>query len=269
MVIMTNEPGETAFCYGLPAHIFGSVTDRPEYRSAAPAEADVSGYYYSRRSLPEGVARAMTYTGAMLPLSRSEDGTYSMKLLGLTLNAAKLAPLAEHQYLLLDNGMEMYLYIEDGRISMMSADYVRDPLGAAGTVAAFGFTLFGLVCLAVLLGKLVSMIGRKIRKRSRTCTAADRQITLQQAIYGVSGVIFALFMFICYTPGSPAFVALSCILAAVLAAVSLANGGLLCYNTIKSGARTRTKVKQYLWVILCAAYTAFILWMQLYCFWKV
>ena len=269
MVIMTNEAGETAFNYGLPAHIFGSAADRPDFRNAAPAEDDVSGYYYSRRALPEGAARAMTYTAALMPLSRNEDSTYSMKLLGLTLNAAKLAPLAEHQYLLLDNGMEMYLYIEDGKISMMSADYVRDPLGATGTVAAFGFVLFGLVCLSVLLGKLVSMIGRKMSKRSREYTAADRQITLQQAIYGVSGVIFALFMFICYTPGSPAFVALSGILAAVLAAVSLANGGLLCYNTIKSGARPRTKVKQYLWVILCAAYTAFIGWMQLYCFWKV
>ena len=270
MVIMTNEPGETAFCYGLPTHVFGSVTDRPDYQSAATVEADVSGYYYSRRSLPEGVARAMTYTGGLIPLSRNEDGTYSMKLLGLTLNAARLMPLEENQYVLLDNGMEMFMYIEDGKISMMSADYVRDPLGPTGTVAAFGFVLFGFVCLAVLLCKAASLIIRKIRKRSRKYTAADWKILLQQLIYSVSGVIFALFVFVSGLPAStPAFVALSGILAAVLAAASLANGGLLCYNTLKSDARVLTKSRQYVWVLLSIAYAVFIGWMQLYCFWKV
>lgn len=269
MAIMTNEPGETAFCYGLPTHIFGSMMDRPGYQSAAPVEADVSGYYYSRRSLPVGVARAMTYTGGLMPLSRNGDGTYSMKLLGLNLNASKLMPLAENQYVMLDNGMEMFLYIEDGKISMMSADYVRDPLDATGTVAAFGFMLFGIVCVAVLLGKLVALLIRRIRKRSRKSTAADRQITLQQAIYGISGVIFALFILVSLPMNTPGFTAISGILVDVLAALSLANGALLCYNTLKSGARTRTKIKQYVWILLCMAYAAFIVWMQLYCFWKV
>lgn len=260
MVIMTNEPGETAFCYGLPAHVFGSVTDRPEYQKAVPVEADVSGYYYSRRSLPEGVAKAMTYTGGLMPLSRNEDGTYSMKLLGLTLNAAKLVPLAENQYVMLDNGMEMFMYIEDGKISMMSADYVRDPMGATGTVAAFSFILFGIACIVVLLCKLIALI---IRRRSRKYTTANWQITLQQLIYGVSGVIFALFILIGGIPTTPAFTAISGILAAVLALVSLANGGLLCYN------KEQRSVRSFIWAALCLAYAAFIVWMQLYCFWKV
>jgi len=163
----------------------------------------------------------------------------------------------------------MFLYIEDGKISMMSADYVRDPLGATGTMAAFGFMLFGIVCLAVLLGKLVALLIRRIRKGSRKYTEADRQIALQQAIYGISGVIFALFILVSFPMNAPSFTAISGILAAVLAALSLANGAILCYHTLKSGARTRTKIKQYVWVILCVAYAAFIVWMQLYCFWKV
>ncbi|MBO5501716.1 MAG: hypothetical protein J6A48_06805, partial [Clostridia bacterium] len=92
---------------------------------------------------------------------------------------------------------------------------------------------------------------------------------LQQAIYGISGVIFALFILVSLPICAPSFTAISGILAAVLAALSLANGGLLCYHTLKSGARTRTKIKQYLWAVLCVAYAAFIMWMQLYCFWKV
>lgn len=263
MVIMTNEPGETAFCYGLPAHLFGSVTDRPEYLSAAPVEADVSGYYYSKRSLPEGAAKAMTYTGALLPLSRNEDGTYSLKLLGIPMGEARLMPLAENQYVMLDNGMEMFMYIEDDRISTMSADYVRDPMDATGTVAAFGFILFGAACLLVLLCKLVALIIRIIRKRSRKYTTADWQILLQQVIYGVSGVIFALFILIGGFPATPALTTISGILAAVLALISLANGGLLCYNKSQRGVRS------FIWAALCIAYAAFIVWMQLYCFWKV
>lgn len=263
MVIMTNEPGETAFCYGLPAHLFGSVTDRPEYLSAAPVEADVSGYYYSKRSLPEGAAKAMTYTGALLPLSRNEDGTYSLKLLGIPMGEARLMPLAENQYVMLDNGMEMFMYIEDDRISTMSADYVRDPMDATGTVAAFGFILFGAACLLVLLCKLVALIIRIIRKRSRKYTTADWQILLQQVIYGVSGVIFALFILIGGFPATPALTTISGILAAVLALISLANGGLLCYNKEQRGVRS------FIWAALSLAYTAFIVWMQLYCFWKV
>ena len=49
----------------------------------------------------------------------------------------------------------------------------------------------------------------------------------------------------------------------MLALISLANGGLLCYNKEQRGVRS------FIWSALSLAYTAFIVWMQLYCFWKV
>jgi hypothetical protein len=52
-------------------------------------------------------------------------------------------------------------------------------------------------------------------------------------------------------------------------AVSLANGGVLCYNTFNGDVKTRTKIKQYIWAALCIAYTVFIAAMQIYCFWKL
>jgi len=164
---------------------------------------------------------------------------------------------------MLDNGMEMFMYIEDGKISMMSADYVRYPLGATGTVCCFGFILFGFVCLAVLLCKLVALLIRKVRKRSRKYSVMDRQILLQQVVYGVSGVIFALFILIGGFPVTTVSTAVSGILAALLALISLANGGRLGYNREQRGVRS------ILWAALSLAYTAFIVWMQLYCFWKV
>ena len=64
-------------------------------------------------------------------------------------------------------------------------------------------------------------------------------------------------------PATPALTTISGILAAVLALISLANGGLLCYNKSQRGVRS------FIWAALCIAYAAFIVWMQLYCFWKV
>ena len=84
-------------------------------------------------------------------------------------------------------------------------------------------------------------------------------------MYGVSGVIFALFILIIGS-GSRAFTTVSAILAALLGLASLANGGLLCYNTVRSDARARAKVKRFIWAALCIAYAAFIVVMQLYNF---
>jgi len=85
-------------------------------------------------------------------------------------------------------------------------------------------------------------------------------------IYAVSGTIYTLFSLIFISSPTQAFVTVSCILAAILGIISPANGGVLCYNTIKSDVRTRTKVKQYVWAALCVAYFVFIIGMQLYCF---
>ena len=51
--------------------------------------------------------------------------------------------------------------------------------------------------------------------------------------------------------------------------ISLANGGVLSYNTIKSDVKTGTKVKQFIWAALGIVYVVFIVMMQLYCFWKL
>ena len=69
--------------------------------------------------------------------------------------------------------------------------------------------------------------------------------------------------------GSRAFTTVSAILAAILGLASLVNGGLLCYNTIKSDAKARAKVKRFIWAALAAAYAAFIVVMQLYNFWDL
>lgn len=267
IVVMANEPGETAFCSGLPGLLFGEITDRAEYQSAPFAgNPDISGVYQMKRTIAYGAGKASGFTGGLLPWSRNEDGSYSMRLFGKTFGTATLIQIAENRYVMRDNGMDTFVYDNRGTLEMMSTDLAK--ISPLWIILCYGFILFGLACLVALLVKLVALAVRKLRKRRRKYTLADRQILGQQLVYGVSGVIFALFILVVGS-GSRAFTAVSAILAALLGLGSLVNGTLLCYNTIKSGAGTRTNAKPYIWAALCAAYATFIAVMQLYNFWNL
>lgn len=266
IVVMTNEPGETAFCYGLPGVLFGDILSRPEYQSApAVGGRDLSGIWQMKRTIARGAYRACGYMGGTLPWSSNGDGTYSMKFFGQTFTAQLIA-LGNDRYVMRDNGMDMFIVDNGKTLEMSTTDLARfSPLW---TALCFGFIAFGLACLLVLLVKLIAWIVRKVRKAPRKYQRADWQILFQQAVYGVSGAIFMLYFNIIGASGR-AFTTISCILAALLALGSLANGGLLGYNTARSIAKARTKLKQSIWAALGVAYAAFIIVMQLYNFWNL
>lgn len=269
VVIMTNEPGETAFCRGIPVLLFGSMSDREEVRGYDGSGEDISGVYYNKRSICDGAASAVQYTGEVFPLSRNDDGSYSVSLFGISFaDGFEFTPVGRDQYIMKGNGLEMFVYIRNGLFEMGYMDYVRSSTGAAPTAVNFGFMLFGLVCLVTFLIKLTAFIIRRMRRSERKYTSAGRLILAQQMIYGVSGVIYFLFI-LAVGNVNRTFLAVSAVLAAVLGLVSLANCGLLCYNTIKEKANSRTAVKQLLWAALAAAYALFILVMQFYCFRKL
>ena len=270
VAILTNESGETAFCNGIPVLLYGHYTDRAEYKNYDGNCKDISGVYYSKRSICEGAASGMQYMDSVFPLSKNGDGTYSVKLFGVTFNdTVKFIPVGDNQYIYDSNGMEMFVYVKDGIFEMGYMDYYRSSTGAAPTVVNYGFIIFGLICLLPLLIKLIALMVRRARKLNKRYTKADKMILLQQAIYAVSGIIYALFALVMPGTPVPSFVTVSCILASALAVVSLANGGMLCLNTVKSDVKARTKIKQYTWAVICLVYFLFIIGMQMYCFWKV
>ena len=270
VAILTNECGETAFCNGIPVLLYGHYTDREDYKKYDGKSEDISGVYYSKRSICEGPASGMQYMDSVFPLSKNADGTYSIKLFGITFtDSVKFIPVGENQYIYDSNGMELFVYVKDGVYEMGYMDYVRSNTGAAPTIINYGFMLFGLICLLVLLIKLVVLIVRKARKLNKKYSKADRMILIQQIIYAVSGIIYALFALVMIGTPTQAFVTISCILASVLAVISLANSGMLCLNTVKSDVKTLKKIKQYAWAVLCLVYFIFIIGMQMHCFWKV
>ncbi len=268
IVIMTNEQGEASFNLGLPGLLFGDIVSREEFKDTAIAgECDISGYWRMMRNIVCGAGRANSFSiGPVTPFGRNDDGTYSVKLFGISLNReVKLVPLNENVHVLRVGDVTQVYYYGDDLLAVAETDFVRcNPIW---TVICYGFILFGALCLLTVVIKLLVRAVRKQRVAGRYDSLADRQILGQQLVYGVSGVIFTAF-FLTYKK-IPAFTAVSAVLAAALGLGSLVNGAWLCYNTLKSDARAGTKLKQYLWAALSAAYAAFILVMQLYNFWSL
>ena len=97
-------------------------------------------------------------------------------------------------------------------------------------------------------------------------TKVDKQISLQQVIQGLSGVILCCVSSVIGVKGY-AFAVFSCIAAVVLALISLVNGILIIKNTWEDKEIGKwEKTNQYIWAILCFGYVAVIMWFQLYDF---
>lgn len=267
IAVMVNEPGETAFCCGIPVLLYGHITDREEYADAVACEEDISGTYYFTRSISEGAAKASQYA-LFMPLAKNEDGSYSAKILGIELSSMQYHSLGDGLYVSVDNGREMLVYIKDGIYELGFFDCVKSAWGSFPTYVSYGFSAFGIICLLVLAVKLTAALVRKIRKTERKYKKADRLILAEQILYGVSGVIFLLFINVIGSYNA-VFTAVSAVLAALLAAVSPVLGITLCYETIAKDEKISIKIKQFIWALLGVAYTVFIIGMQLYCFWKL
>lgn len=269
IAVLTNEAGETAFCNGIPCLIYGSMTDREGFTPYTGTVPDLSGVYYNKRSIIDGAGRGYQYLSGAFPISRNSDGSYSVKIFGITYNDnIGIVPVGENQYIVKDNGSENFVYIKDGIFEFGYMDMAKSSTGAFPTAVCYAFILFGLICFITVIVRLVVMLVRKHRRTLKPYTEEDKLIFAQQTIYGVTGIILVLFFF-ALTINVPAFIAVSGILAAVLAIVSVNLAGLLAYKTSKSKANAMTKIRNWIWVILTILYPVFIWVMDLHCFWKL
>lgn len=218
----------------------------------------------------------MQYMGGLMPLVKEEDGSYSIKLFGIPMGGeAKLRHVSGNMYIFDNNGMNVFMYgsrRNDGSymLEMETTDYVASKAAPFALVAAVGFILFGIACLITLLVKLIALAVRKSRGKVRRYTPAEKQITAQQVLYGVSGIVMIMFMGMS-TPGRW-FTVLSGIAAGVLAALSLVNGAMLCYNAVREGKNAdgkNSKVKSIVWAVLAIAFTVFFIVFRLYNFWAL
>ena len=266
---MVNEAGETAFTQGIPSLLYGDITERDEYKNVVITDRpDISGVYTMKRSIVKGAAKAGQYMGGVMPLNLDDDGTYSLNMFGIDMGDARIVQLSDHEYVMTGNGESTYMYYNDGILEMAVMDLEQDAENFFGFLVSYGFIIFGIICCFVLFIKLIVFFIRNLRKSDKKYTAEDKMILLQQAIYAVSGIIFALFIMIIGNCNY-IFLVISAILVLLLGIVSIANNMFLAYNTNKSGAKGLKMIKQYIWAGLGGAYMVFILFMELYKFWTL
>lgn len=270
IVVLTNEPGETMFSTGLVGLLFGDVRDSELVKNNPIQEHyDISGTYASTRCFAKGYGSAARYVSACFFLAKTDDyDVFDVPFMG----GMQMIHIGDHMWLLTSESGENYFVYEsvdaygNRQLAMMSTNIVQNNLHILGTITCFGFVIFGIVCLVILLIKGLVFLIRKIRKKDKDMSKADKQITLQQLIQGISGVILFLLISAIGKKGY-VFAVLSCIMAVILALVSLINGIFLFKNTWKDKEiGSRKRIKQYIWVLICFSYVAVIVWFRLYDF---
>lgn len=270
MVVLTNEPGETMFSTGLVGMLFGDVRDSELVKNNPVKEHyDISGTYAPTRTIVSGYGSALQYAyGCFFATKTDNPDVFNMPLTG----GMQMIHIGDHMWLQKSESGANYFTYEsvdsDGnrQFEMMSTDMFQNNQHILGTIVYFGFAILGIACLLILLIKGLTLLICKIRKKKKMLTKADRQITLQQLIQGVSGVILFCLISVIGIKGY-AYAVFLCIMAVILALVSLVNGILLLKNTWKDKEIGRwKKIKQYIWAILCFGYVAVIIWFQLYDF---
>ena len=270
IVVLTNEPGETMFSTGFVSLLFGDVRDSELVRNNPIQEHyDISGTYVPRRTIVSGYGSALQYSyGCFFATKTDDPDVFDMPLTG----GMQMIHIGDHMWLQKsENGAYFFTYESvdsDGnrQFEMMSTDMFQNNHHIYGIIVYFGFAVFGIVCLLILLTKGLTLLICKIRKKEKTLTKVDKQISLQQVIQGLSGVILFCLISVIGVKGY-AFAVFSCIAAVVLALISLVNGILLIKNTWEDKEIGKwEKTNQYIWAILCFGYVAVIMWFQLYDF---
>ena len=270
IVVLTNEPGETMFSAGLVGMLFGDVRDSELVKNNPVKEHyDISGTYAPTRTIVSGYGSASQYAfGCFFATKTDNPDVFDMPGTG----GWQMIHIGENMWLQTSESGANYFTYEsvdsDGnqQFEMMSMDMVQNNQHIFGTIVYFGFAIFGIACFLTLLIKGLTLLIRKIRNKENMATKADEQITLQQVIQGISGVILFCLISVIGIKGY-AFAVFSCIMVVILALVSLVNGIILFKNTWKNREIGRwRKIKQYIWVFLCLGYVAVIIWFQLYDF---
>ena len=270
IVVLTNEPGETMFCTGLVSLLFGDVLDSELVQNNPITDhSDLSGVYVPTRTIVNGFGSATHFAGGFFSVVKTDDpDVFDMPLTG----GLQMIHIGDNMWLQKsESGMSQFLYESvdaDGnpQLEMMSTDFVRDNENIYGTITFLGFVFFGVICVIMLLVKLLLFLVRKVIKREKEVTKIDKQITLQQVIQGVAGIILFCLISVIGARGY-VFAVFSCILAAVLALISFVNGLFLLRSTWRNTEiKKRTKAKQYIWAVFCFGYTVVTIWFQLYGF---
>lgn len=273
VVVMTNEPGETMFNYGIVNLLFGKITDRAELQNIdGKDELDISGLYRSKRAITEGAVSFQKYSGNYYPFKKNDNGTYGFRMLGINMNPeVELFKVGDNQYVFDSNGMLMFMYHSidkagNSKLEMMATDIVSEPSENAGALYFLFAIIVGVLCMVMLIVKLIMTVIRKLRKSEKHFSLG---VTLTQAVYFLNFIVVYSYISFGISAKVP-FAVVSGILAAALGVFALTNGIILFYKTVKDkGINSGSRIYRFLWSILSSTYIIFTVAFETYKFWTL
>ena len=149
VLVMANEMGESAFCYGIPGLIFGQYPSKTN--GTGSIDKDIHGIYQNKRTIQKGFLKFGSYTGNLFPISKTEvEGTYK-----LSIGDGTLAMVDDDTYLYDNkNGMQFIQYLyknEKGEVYLQqfTSDYKQSNV--------VSFWLHVVLLLSGVLSIIISM----------------------------------------------------------------------------------------------------------------
>lgn len=247
-VVMTNEPAETAYNYGLAQFIFGHGA------KATEGGRDISGLYSSGRTIDRGSLRFIKYLSGILPILKTEvPGVFKVPLAGMTVSYQG----GERYRFDNGNGLAYEVVEKDRGKTLENFTTDSQALGKGEIVMAYGLTLFALLTLMTMIIRLIyRLILRLIKKKKK-----DRTPGLISHIAG--GAISLAFIYLWlvasdYSKVEIALVASICILGSVV----------ICKNFISQASEKfrgkKASLKAVSWQM---AMIIFVIFFDLYKFW--
>ena len=154
VVVMTNEIGESAFCYGIPGLIFGQYA-KEENRLPIVKE-DIHGIYQNMRTIQKGFLKFNSYTGNLFPISKTEiEGNYK-----LSIGEGTLDKVGADKYLY-DNGNGMqfiqYMY-KNQKGDLYLQQFTSDYKQAKPLSFWFHILLILSAVLSILIAIIISLV---------------------------------------------------------------------------------------------------------------
>lgn len=251
--VMTNEVGETAYNYGLAEVLFG------KYIGEVKEGPDISGIYYSKRTIERGCARMIKYLSMILPIIKTEDpGLFRMALdPDMTFSHYGKQVYRQDNH----NGLAFNM------VKINDQDYLESYVTDMEKIPTYKIGIV-LLCLLGMVSIILSLIPSIIlyvlnRKRKKTMTGPQKINYLAQiAAITISLIFFYMWMFI--PDYSPSRIFPLCMISSVLALLLLANFFVQLYNNFKQVNKWGDLVKASLLLIPVLS----VVFFQLYNFWS-
>jgi hypothetical protein len=163
VVVMTNQAGETALCFGLTRALFGEYVP-PETTVEFADANELSGVFVTARRQKSGFA-GLFMSLTIFPLKATDENT--LEIAGATFvqvspyvfkNTGGFEPLDFVDYIFIETENGPQQNSEITRASMMYFDYL--PARTGNLIINFGsFILFALCMLYIFVALIISIIG--------------------------------------------------------------------------------------------------------------